>query len=145
MTKRKSPFQGNSDLELDQYRFRKIGMILQDASNLEDDLKSYLVRAFMLMGEGVDANEALGVYKPKKGEKRSKTETMKRDKMKLIMAWIATAIGSKEEYGLGLSLYDACFLAGEKWGYEPDYLINYWRQAPEPRVRPVQRPLSSFP
>jgi hypothetical protein len=135
MTKRKP---SSTDLELNFYRLRKIAHDLYRERPLDDEQRGFVIQAFTAIGNGADANAALGV-KARRGQRRSKGEIAKRDKTTIVMAFIATSVAN------GKSVEDAAVIAAETWGCEYEYLFRLWRENPEYREKVIDRPLSSFP
>lgn len=86
-------------------------------------------------GGGVDIANALGV-KAKRGERTNSSQRKKisyRDQH--ISGFIYKAMQPLESGGLGLTLEQTCFMAGEAFGLSDETIKTYWNNRPEVRER----------
>jgi hypothetical protein len=145
MTKRKTTDDGPySRLEMAQYRLRKIAVDLRDGAALSSDDRNFLIGALWGIGNGDDANVILGV-KAKRGQRKTADETSKRDRMRIVIGWIAAAVQPAESGGRGLSVDDAIASAAEAFRLPEDTLRTYWKSHPEWHSPSFPRPISSLP
>ncbi|MGD0635672.1 MAG: hypothetical protein ABSA13_15600 [Beijerinckiaceae bacterium] len=149
MTKRKGASTGRySPLELAQYKLRKIAIDLENGGALEANELRFLVAALKRIGQGEDANVVLSV-KAKRGERKTPKQTAKRDKIRFALGWIASAIRSHEDGGLGMSLDEAFASASESgvdgFGLAEDTLRTHWGNYREFRSPDFPRPIASLP
>lgn len=91
---------------------------------------SWLANTLRNIASGGDVNiaDALGV-KAKRGERTNrKTEKKKNDAHSIALAWLYSAMASKDCDGLGLTLDEACALAGENkaFGLSEETIRTYW-------------------
>ena len=88
----------------------------------------HLEKVFVAILSGVDANEALGLkYKPG----NSPNKDLARQKISAVLFWVACAIESESEGGLGLTLNDAFNRAADlfpHFEYTPEMIEKYWYQ-----------------
>ena len=77
MTKKRAEAGEYTRLQLNQYRLRKIAMELEFGKELSMPDTYFLLHALRKIGEGGDANEALGV-KVRKGERKNPANTAKK-------------------------------------------------------------------
>jgi hypothetical protein len=145
MTRRKTVADDSySQLELGQYRLRKLAILIASGKELPLKLREDLAARFWCIGEGMDANEAFGV-KAKRGERKTAEEAAKGFKIRAATMWVATAIKQPPD-GLGISLTEAFERAEKAFGYSYDTLVTYRRDYPEWRnTTTFSRPISSFP
>jgi hypothetical protein len=151
LTKSKKTLEGQySRLELAQYRLRKLAMDVEDGVALLPSEQAFIVNALKRIGEGGDANGALGV-KANRGERKTSEQVAKRWKRRFAMAWIASAISPEEEEGLGMTLQQAIEELAKSepgkfsFGLSEDTLQNYWNNHPEMHSRLFGPPISSLP
>jgi hypothetical protein len=144
MTRKKQQESVHSDLELNQYRLRHIADELERGRDLQHDAKQFLIDALWRIGEGEDANVVLGV-KAKRGQRKTRESAERSFKMRVALAFIATAIKPKQEDGLGLEFVEALDRAAQAFGLSDDTLNQYWKDYPAMRESSFQRPIFSFP
>lgn len=146
----KTPFGSHSQLAINQYRLRAIAMLLEDKIPLSDDDRHFLVAALRSIGEGNNAEEALGV-KRKRGEKRNANSFDPVELRQMAMSWMVSAMKSESDGGLGLSFYDALEKAAKRrkgevnFGFTEETLVHYWTNYPKQRKASFDPPLSSEP
>jgi hypothetical protein len=144
VTKRKNVDDGHySQLELNQYRLRKIALDLFNGVALRAD-REFLIGALWGIGNGDDANEILGV-KAKRGERRTAEHVAKRDRIRFVLSWVAGVIRPTEEDGKGLALDEALAAAAENFGLNEDTVRTWWHSHPKLRSPSFDRPISSLP
>ena len=83
----------------------------------------------------MDIANALGV-KAKRGERTNSSQRKKisyRDQH--ISGFIYKAMQPLESGGLGLTLEQTCFMAGEAFGLSDETIKTYWNNRPEVRER----------
>lgn len=150
MTQRKTRTIENTPLELNLYRLRKIAALLESGNELSTADTKFLSEALWKIGEGTEANEALGV-KAKRGESPSLRISLKNDRIRSAMAYIATLIAPISEYGGGLTLGQAIEATAEKCPGEPNFdyteetLRYYWSHYPDLQTREFSRPIATLP
>jgi len=146
----KTPFGSHSQLAANQYRLRAIAMLLEDGIPLPEDDQQFLIKALRSIGEGNNAEEALGV-KRKRGEKRNINSFDPVERRQIAMSWIVSAMQSESEGGLGLSFFDAIERAAKRrkgevnFGFTEETLIHYWDNHAKQRTLSFDPPLSSEP
>jgi hypothetical protein len=134
-----------SPLQDAQYLLRIIAFILSEGRDLAPDVRAFIAKAFQRIGEGEDANIVLGV-KAKRGQRKSVKSSMDAFALELELRWIASAICSPEEEGLGLTLEEAILRrsSGEgrsrHSGYTYESLRKAWYDRPEFHGRIFQLP-----
>lgn len=116
MTKKKSIDLAYTRLELAQYRLRVIANNLERGIELSQVDKSFLVESLWKIGRGEDANIVFSI-KAKRGERKTAAQIAKRDKLRMVMAWIAAAIAPENEFGSGMSLDKAIEAAAKHFLY----------------------------
>ena len=150
MTKKRSEAGEYTPLQLNQYRLRKIAMDLEYRKKLSICDTNFLIHALRQIGEGQDANEALGV-KVRKGERKNPANTAKANYPRFALSYIATLIAPKSEDGCDMTLEDAIeyaaksFKGNPKFGYSAETLTHYWNNHPEWRGRDFPRPIETLP
>jgi hypothetical protein len=151
MTKsHKTPFGSYSQLAINLYRLRAIAMLIEDAIPLPEDDQQFLITALRSIGEGNNADEALGV-KRKRGEKRNVNSLDPVERRQMALSWIVAAMQSESEGGLGLSFFDAVERAAKRrkgevnFGFTEETLIHYWDNHAKQRTLSFDPPLSSQP
>ena len=150
MTKKRSADRPYSRLQLNQYRLRLIAMELEFGRELSIPHTKFLFKALRKIGEGGDANEALGV-KARKGERKNPTNTAKANHVRFALSFIALLISPEAEGGFGIDLEDAIDEAAEKFkdeayfGYTAETLKHHWDNHPEWRTRQFPRPIETLP
>ena len=118
-------------------RIAKIGKLLAESKPLSGADSEFLGGALLTIGDGGDPAEALGINVKRGGTPLKKQrELYNRDQ--LALSWIAAAIASEEEGGLGLTLDDAIELldksnAVEVFGITADTIRKYWNNRPNQR------------
>jgi hypothetical protein len=113
-----------------QVRLRRLaGQLAEDKEIGSEDLK-FLVDALLEIADGSDAEIALGV-KAKKGERKGKHAAKTKMNRNAAMGWIAVAIESEKEGGLGLTVKDAAVELNKEWEnlYSVETLCRYWSDA----------------
>jgi hypothetical protein len=111
MTKRKDKGE-RSPLQRAQYRLRVIALLLETDAPIPGSEKAFLINALNRIGAGEDATIVLGV-KAARGERKTKSEAGKLFVRQAAISWIAAAIKSKDEGGLGLTFDEAIEAAAE--------------------------------
>jgi len=99
----------------------------------------HLAKIFKEILDGKDANEALGL-KYKRGNTEGKA--IARQKISLVLFWVACACESESDGGLGLTLNEAFIKASEvfeKFGYSPEMIEKYWYQEDKSHMRNALR------
>ena len=97
-----------------QTRLKLIAERLSQDAPLSEEHQTFLVKAFLEIANGADADVALGV-KAKRGERKSHHSRQTVFNKQLFFGWVATAIAPESEGGLGLSLKDAIATAYDGW------------------------------
>ena len=100
---------------------------------------STAAKIFKEILDGKDANEALGL-KYKRGNTEGKA--IARQKISLVLFWVACACESESDGGLGLTLNEAFIKASEvfeKFGYSPEMIEKYWYQEDKSHMRNALR------
>jgi hypothetical protein len=135
-------------LELAQYRLRRIAKALESGETLPSGELKFLVKGLKCIGNGEDASAALEV-KAKRGERKTRKQAEMHDRIFLALSWIAAAVRSKEEGGLGMKLDDAIATAGKRrgagFGLTEDTLKTYWHNNPDLHSPSFNRPIWTFP
>lgn len=93
---------------------------------LHPDQFEHLAQVFEEILNGVDANEALGL---KYSRGNGPDKAIARQKISLVLHWIACATAPITEGGLGMPLSSAFETASEAFkhfGYEPEQIEKYW-------------------
>ena len=150
MTKKRGEASEYTRLQLNQYRLRFIAMELEYGRELSIPDTCFLLKALRKIGEGGDANEALGV-KARRGERKNPESTAKARNVRFAMSFIATLIAPESEGGRGMALEDAIDEAAKKlksevnFGYTRETLSHYWDNHPEWRTRKFPRPIETLP
>ena len=150
MTKKRGEASEYTRLQLNQYRLRFIAMELEYGRELSIPDTCFLLKALRKIGEGADANKALGV-KARKGERNKPENTIKESRVRIALSFIATLIASENEGGRGMALKDAIDEVAKKlkneanFGYTPDTLTHYWDNHREWRTRQFPRPIETLP
>jgi hypothetical protein len=144
MTKRKQLEGGPySPLERAQWRLRRLAMDLETGVAPPSGELKFLISSLRRIGEGEDANAVLNV-KAKRGQRKTKAEATRRDKVQFAISWIAAAITPKPE-GRGLTLNEAIEKAAKAFRMSYDTLKTHWGNHPELRTSSFSRPISSLP
>jgi hypothetical protein len=108
-------------------RFKALSTILKDGGDLTEEQKSYFAQCFEKIGDGADANVALGL-KYTRGS--SLTDENARIKLKLIFSWISGATEINERClnspESALTVADALNKAAEIFDYNYDALRRAW-------------------
>lgn len=117
-----------------QKRLRQLANLIASGSAINDNDRKFLSDALRDIADGDDANKALGV-KAKRGERKSKKSQIRKVTEIHAMAWIAAAKLPQQDGGLGLSLEEACALAGnlKAFGLTEETLRSYWNRKPKRR------------
>jgi hypothetical protein len=145
MTKRKETKEDSySQLELNQYGLRKLSIDLVAGVHLQAADRKALARALWRIGNGEDANVVFGV-KARRGQRKTPGQAAKRFKMRAAVGWVAAAIRSRDEGGLGYSLADALERAAKSFRLSDETLLTYWRDNPEWRTPTFSRPIYTLP
>lgn len=79
-------------------------------------------------GDGVDIADALGV-KVKRGQRKNRrTLVQQRNRNTIALGWLYSAMAPESCDGLGLTLEEACALAGEgkAFGLKEETIRSYW-------------------
>ena len=97
-----------------QTRLKLIAERLSQDAPLSVEHQTFLVKAFLEIANGADADVALGV-KAKRGERKSHHSRQTVFNKQLFFGWVATAIAPESEGGLGLSLKAAITTAYDGW------------------------------
>ena len=97
-----------------QARLKRIAERLSQHAPLREEDHTFVVKAFVEIANGADADVALGV-KAKRGERKSHHSRQTAFNKKLFFGWVATAIAPESAGGLGLSLQDAIATAHNGW------------------------------
>ena len=131
-----------------QIRLRRLAGQLAEGKDIGSiDLK-FLVGALLEIADGSDAEIALGV-KAKKGERKGKHARKTKMNRNAAMGWIAVAIESEEEGGLGLTVKDAAVKLNREWKnlYSVETLCRYWSDAKNTQEISfsIEADLASFP
>ncbi len=106
---------------------------------MSSETRQFLIKAFNRIGQGEDANKALGVT-GKRGERRTREQALKRFNIRSDLAWIAAAIRPISEDGLGLTFQQAIDeIASDMNGgpgsrFTSETLKNSWNENPEWRT-----------
>jgi len=143
--KKRNPGAKPSQLQLNFYRLRRIAIDLEDNVSLTKEDRSFLVKAFLDINRGIDANEALGV-KAKRGE-RKKVDPI----AQVAMICIAKLIEPVEEGGFGMSIADAIAEAARtgkneaSFGMTEDSLRYYWTHGIYGHSTQMARPIETLP
>ena len=150
MTKKREIDGAYTRLQVNQYRLRRLAMELEFGGELSIQDTIFLFKALRKIGEGADANEALGV-KARQGERKNPRNTAKADHARFALSFIAVLIAPETEGGFGMDLKDAIDETAEKFkneanfGYTADTLTYYWDHHPEWRTRQFSRPIETLP
>jgi len=150
MTNKRAEAGEYTRLQLNQYRLRKIAMELEFGNELSIPDTYFLIQALRKIGEGGDANEALGV-KVRKGERKNPANTAKKNYPRFTLSYIATLIAPESDGGCGMTLEDAIEYAAKSFkgnanlGYSAETLTHYWNNRPEWRNRDFPRPIETLP
>ena len=120
MTKKRGEASEYTRLQLNQYRLRFIAMELEYGRELSIPDTCFLLKALRKIGEGGDANEALGV-KARRGERKNPESTAKARNVRFAMSFIATLIAPESEGGRGMALEDAIDEAAKKLKSEVNF------------------------
>lgn len=150
MTRRKQADAPYSRLQLAQYRLRNIAMHLEYGNPLPEDDKNFLISALNKAGRGSDANAAFAV-KAKRGERKVPANTIKTQKIRFALSFIATLNAPETDGGFGMDLLDAIAEAARKFKDEANFkyteetLEHYWNHYPEWRTRQFPRPIETLP
>ena len=142
-----------SQLELALYRLRKIAHDLdQDgaelsgnpSSHISREDRAFIVNALWRIGEGNDPKQELGI-KAKPGEHLSKAKADSRAELAIIVMFISTLVAPIEQGGGGLDELEAVYKASEHWGYDPESLMNMYRDHPRKGMLIMDRPIHTLP
>ena len=150
MTKKREEHGLHTRLQLNQYRLRVLAMELEFGRELSVPDTIFLFKALRKIGEGADANEALGV-KARKGERKNPRNTAKANHARFALSFIAVLIAPEVDGGFGMDLKEAIDHAAEKFknearfGYTTETLTHYWDNHPEWRTRHFPRPIETLP
>ena len=119
-----------------QTRLKKIASQISQNKQLSPEDKEFLVKALIEISNGEDAETALGV-KFKKGERKSHQTRVAKINRTLVHGWLATAIASESEGGLGLTLQDAVAMVKAEWSKLPSEqtLRRYWNDVKNTQER----------
>ena len=112
---------------------------LKEQKPLTCEQFSHLALVFEEILNGVDANEALGL-KYKRGNKEA--DGVARNKISLVLHWVAGAISPKAEGGLGFTIDKACEEAANEFdslGYSPEVIRKYWYQKDKAHMQSALR------
>ncbi len=144
MTRKKPQESQHSALEMNQYRLRYIANELESGRDLPNEAWGFLINALWRIGEGEDANVALGV-KAKPGQRKTRESAGRAAKMRFALPWIASAIRPIDQDGLGLAFTDALDRAEKGFGLSADTLNQYWKDYSEMHGPTFQPPISFLP
>ena len=119
---------------------------MQQKKGLTDLQFEYLASTFQRIASGEDANKVLGLnYGAGNGPNKERS----RQKMSLVLHWIACAIQPQERGGLGYTLEKACVEAGDfarttfdvkgSEKYDADYLKKCWHNPDYAHMRSPTR------
>lgn len=119
---------------------------MQQKKELTEPQFEYLANVFAKISAGEDANEVLGLkYQRGNGPTKDKT----RQKLSLVLQWIACATESTTDDGLGYTLEEACNKAvpfargifGDKDSqkYDVEYLKKCWYKSDYAHMRSPTR------
>lgn len=118
-----------------QERLLRLAGSIEQAAGAGDDEQvkldfSWLAAALrsIATGSGVDIASALGV-KAKRGQRTNRTKQKAQNNRNTIaLAWLNLAMTPLDTGGLGLTLDDACALAGEDkaFGLTEETIRSYW-------------------
>ena len=105
---------------------------LIEISNLHPSHVSFLTESLAKIAGGERADSVLGV-EIKNGVQRSRNSRLKIAQRQMIVSWVATAIMSREEGGLGLKLDDAFYEASEHFNYTYETIRHEYNNNKEMR------------
>ena len=134
-----------SQLQMNLYRLRCIALYLENDAALNQNDRSFLVKAFLDINSGIDANEALGV-KAKRGERKTVDS-----RPQSAMNYIAKLIKPVDVGGLGMTVEEAIAYTAEddemdgSFGLSEETLRYYWTHGIYGHSTQMARPLETLP
>ena len=120
-----------------QARLRAIAKQLSTGVNMSKENSDFLASALMGIADGEDAETALNV-KVTRGQRKSKNGRDKKIALEFAYGWIATAIASQNDDGLGLTLKAASEIISKNLpahGLSPETIRRYWNRNSDRRER----------
>jgi hypothetical protein len=145
MTKPKSRQPGKpSQLDVNLYRLRKIGHLIENNKILELRDSKFISKALQDIGSGRDPIECLNI-KAGRGESRSSRGIHEREKIGHVMGYMASIIKPREQGGLALDIDEAFDYTADAFEMSSETVRKYWYNNTEMHNSIYPAPLSIYP